>query len=209
MAEPLAARMRPRAFDEVVGQRHLIGEGKPLTELVRTGHLPSVILWGPAGTGKTTLAFLLAGDAELVQLSAVSSGVGDARKVMAKARDSMLSTVLFVDEVHRWSKAQQDVLLPAVEDGTITLIGATTENPYFSLVSPLLSRCLLMRLEPLDVEDLVALVERAWSRRWPRRRQPGATGLIALWPRTWCRRRSFTTGISTTTSSRPSSRACE
>jgi putative ATPase len=161
MAEPLAARMRPRAFDEVVGQRHLIGEGKPLTELVRTGHLPSVILWGPAGTGKTTLAFLLAGDAELVQLSAVSSGVGDARKVMAKARDSMLSTVLFVDEVHRWSKAQQDVLLPAVEDGTITLIGATTENPYFSLVTPLLSRCILLRLEPLSEEDLRALLERA------------------------------------------------
>lgn len=165
MAEPLAARMRPRAFDEVVGQRHLIGDGKPLTELVRTGRLPSVILWGPAGTGKTTLAFLLAEGAELVQLSAVSSGVADARKVMATARDSMLPTVLFVDEVHRWSKSQQDVLLPTVEDGTITLIGATTENPYFSLVTPLLSRCILLRLEPLSDEDLRSLLDRAVADR--------------------------------------------
>src|ERR671914_1316769 len=161
MAEPLAARMRPRAFDEVVGQRHLIGEGKPLTELSRTSHLPSVILWGPAGTGKTSLAFLLAGDAEVVQLSAVNSGVADARKVMEKARGSMLPVVLFVDEVHRWSKSQQDVLLPAVEDGTITLIGATTENPYFSLVTPLLSRTILLRLEPLEESDVRALMERA------------------------------------------------
>jgi putative ATPase len=161
MTEPLAARMRPATFEEVVGQRHLIGPGKPLTELVRSGHLPSVILWGPAGTGKTTLAFLLAEGAELVQLSAVSSGVADARKVMERARGAMLSTVLFVDEVHRWSKSQQDVLLPAVEDGTITLIGATTENPYFSLVSPLLSRCILLRLEQLDDGDVRTLLERA------------------------------------------------
>jgi len=165
MAEPLAARMRPRTFEEVVGQRHLIGDGKPLTELVRTGHLPSVIMWGPAGTGKTTLAFLLAHGAELVRLSAVSSGVAEARKVMQRARDSMLPNVLFVDEVHRWSKSQQDVLLPAVEDGTITLIGATTENPYFSLVSPLLSRCILLRLEPLGEEDLRDLLDRALADR--------------------------------------------
>jgi putative ATPase len=165
MAPPLAARMRPASFEEVVGQRHLVGPGKPLTELVRAGHLPSVILWGPAGTGKTTLAFLLAGEAgaELVQISAVSSGVADARKIMEKARGSMLPTVLFVDEVHRWSRAQQDVLLPAVEDGTITLIGATTENPYFSLVSPLLSRCILLRLEPLGQEDLRTLLDRAMT----------------------------------------------
>jgi putative ATPase len=155
--------MRPRTFEELVGQRHLVGEGKPLTELVRSGNLPSVILWGPAGTGKTTLAYLLANEsgAELVQLSAVSSGVADARKVMAKAKDSMLPTVLFVDEVHRWSKSQQDVLLPAVESGAITLIGATTENPYFSLVTPLLSRTILLRLEPLEDQDLRALLERA------------------------------------------------
>jgi putative ATPase len=167
MAEPLAARMRPRSFDEVVGQRHLLGPGKALSALVESGHLPSLILWGPAGTGKTTLAFLLAHavGAELVQLSAVSSGVADARKVMQKARDSMLQTVLFVDEVHRWSKAQQDVLLPTVEEGTITLIGATTENPYFSLVSPLLSRCLLLRLEPLEAEEIVGLLRRALDDR--------------------------------------------
>jgi putative ATPase len=155
--------MRPRSFDEVVGQRHLLGSGKALTALVESGHLPSMILWGPAGTGKTTLAFLLAEavGAEMAQLSAVSSGVADARKVMERVRGSMLQTVLFVDEVHRWSKTQQDVLLPAVEDGTVTLIGATTENPYFSLVSPLLSRCLLLRLEPLSEEEIIAVLRRA------------------------------------------------
>src|SRR5207253_7578369 len=125
--------------------------------------LPSLILWGPAGSGKTSLAFALAKEvgAELTQLSAVSSGVADARKIMQSARGGMLRTVLFVDEVHRWSKSQQDVLLPAVEDGTITLIGATTENPYFSLVTPLLSRCLLLRLEPLPAGELRTLLERA------------------------------------------------
>ena len=160
---PLAARMRPRSFDELVGQRHLFGPGKALTALVEGGRLPSMILWGPAGTRKTTLAFLLAGatGAEVVQLSAVSSGVADARKVMDRAAGGMLHTVLFVDEVHRWSKSQQDVLLPAVEAGTITLIGATTENPYFSLVTPLMSRCLLLRLEPLAQDDLREVIERA------------------------------------------------
>jgi putative ATPase len=160
---PLAARMRPTSFDEYVGQPHLIGRGKTLTTLVDSGHLPSIVLWGPAGTGKTTLAHLLA-DAvggELEQLSAVSSGVADARKVMERSRGGLFRTILFVDEVHRWSKAQQDVLLPAVEDGTITLIGATTENPYFSLVTPLLSRTLLLRLEPLTRDDLRTLILRA------------------------------------------------
>src|SRR5256714_1022786 len=163
MAEvPLATRMRPRGFDELVGQRHLFGPGKALTSLLEGGHLPSLILWGPAGTGKTTIANLLAGavGADMVQLSAVASGVADARKVMQQAKGGLLKTVLFVDEVHRWSKAQQDVLLPSVEEGTITLIGATTENPYFSLVSPLLSRCLLLRLEPLTGEELRAIMER-------------------------------------------------
>src|SRR6266511_3778926 len=160
---PLAARMRPRSFDELVGQRHLFGPGKALTALVEGGRLPSMILWGPAGTGKTTLAYLLAGatGAEVVQLSAVSSGVADARKVMDRAAGGMLHTVLFVDEVHRWSKTPQDVMLPAVEAGTITLIGATTENPSFSLVAPLLSRCLLLRLEPLEPADVRTLLDRA------------------------------------------------
>src|SRR5438105_1373102 len=176
MAEvPLATRMRPRSFDELVGQRHLFGPSKALTSLLQGGHLPSLILWGPAGTGKTTLAHLLAKEvgAEMVQLSAVASGVADARKVMQSAKQGgLLKTVLFVDEVHRWSKAQQDVLLPSVEEGTITLIGATTENPYFSLVTPLLSRCLLLRLEPLSAEDLRAVMRRARGRSWsptPRR----------------------------------------
>jgi putative ATPase len=160
---PLAARMRPRSFDEVVGQQHLIGPGKPLTALVESGHLPSIVLWGPAGSGKTSLAFLLAGavGGEFVQLSAVASGVADARKVMERAKGSMLPTVLFVDEVHRWSKSQQDVLLPTVEAGTIVFVGATTENPYFSLVSPLLSRTLLLTLEQLTPSDIRLLMERA------------------------------------------------
>ena len=164
MAEaPLAARMRPRSFEEFVGQTHILGSGKALTKLLEGGHLPSLVLWGPAGTGKTTLAYLLADavGAQLMQLSAVSSGVADARRVMDGARGGLFRTVLFVDEVHRWSKAQQDVLLPAVEDGTVTLIGATTENPYFSLVTPLLSRCLLLRLEPLTAEDLGEVLRRA------------------------------------------------
>jgi putative ATPase len=160
---PLAARMRPRTFEEFVGQGHLVGEGRALTRILSRGSLPSIIPWGPAGTGKTTLAHLLADavGADLVQLSAVSSGVADARKVMQAASGGMFRTVLFVDEVHRWSKAQQDVLLPAVEEGTVTLIGATTENPYFSLNTPLLSRCLLLRLEPLDDDAVAELVRRA------------------------------------------------
>src|ERR671918_185755 len=127
---PLAARIRPRSFDEFVGQTHLIGPGKALTQLIEGGHLPSVVLWGPAGTGKTTLAYLLADavGAELVQLSAVSSGVADARKVMERAKGGMFRTVLFVDEVHRWSKAQQDVLLPAVEEGGRGKLGSDADD---------------------------------------------------------------------------------
>ncbi len=161
--QPLAARMRPATFEEFVGQRHLVGEGTALSRLLASGNLPSVILWGPAGSGKTTLAHLLAGavGADLIQLSAVSSGVADARKVVEGARGGLFRTVLFVDEIHRWSKSQQDVLLPAVEEGTVTLIGATTENPYFSLNTPLLSRCLLLRLEPLDDDAVRALLRRA------------------------------------------------
>ncbi len=161
--QPLAARMRPQTPEAFVGQQHLVGPGRVLSKLIAGGNLPSLILWGPAGTGKTTLAHLLADavGAQLVTLSAVNSGVADARKVMEGARGGLFKTVLFVDEVHRWSKAQQDVLLPAVEDGTVTLIGATTENPYFSLNTPLLSRCLLLRLEALSPEDLAGLIRSA------------------------------------------------
>ena len=173
---PLAARMRPGTFEEFVGQGHLVGEGRALTRILSRGSLPSIILWGPAGTGKTTLAHLLAAavGADLMQLSAVSSGVADARKIMEGARGGLFRTVLFVDEVHRWSKAQQDVLLPAVEEGTVTLIGATTENPYFSLNNPLLSRCLLLRLEPLDDEAVATLLRRALA---DAERGLGRTGL--------------------------------
>src|SRR6266542_4406183 len=162
-APPLATRMRPRTLEEMVGQRHLIGPGKPLTALVQSGHIPSLLLWGPAGSGKTTLAHIVGASVggEMVQLSAVASGVADARKVMDRAKGGLIPVVLFVDEIHRWSKAQQDVLLPSVEEGTIILIGATTENPYFSLVSPLLSRCLLLHLEALSSEDIRTLLDRA------------------------------------------------
>ncbi|MFM8944620.1 MAG: replication-associated recombination protein A [Actinomycetota bacterium] len=164
--QPLAARMRPRSFGEYVGQRHLLGSGRALTRMLDGGNLPSIVLWGPAGTGKTTLAHLLARavGADLEQLSAVNSGVADARAVMNRG-GGLLRTVLFVDEVHRWSKAQQDVLLPAVEEGTVTLIGATTENPYVSLNTPLLSRCILLRLEPLGDEDVRGLLDRALADR--------------------------------------------
>ena len=176
--QPLAARMRPRSFTEFVGQGHIVGEHSALSKILAGGNLPSIILWGPAGTGKTTLANLLADavGAQLTQLSAVSSGVADARKVMEGARGGMFRTVLFVDEVHRWSKAQQDVLLPAVEEGTVTLIGATTENPYFSLNTPLLSRCLLLRLEPLEAGAVRTLLLRALE---DRDRGLGGTGVGA------------------------------
>src|SRR4051812_2879541 len=152
--------MRPHTPEEFVGQRHLVGPGRALQKLLDRKALPSLILWGPAGTGKTTLAYLLADavGAEIVTLSAVSSGVADARKVMTGAQGGLFKTVLFVDEVHRWSKGQQDVLLPAVEQGTVTLDRATTENPYFSLNSPLLSRCLLLRLQAVFAQGVAAAV---------------------------------------------------
>ena len=167
---PLAVRMRPTSLDEVAGQSHLLRAGAPLRRLASpdgTSNAVSVILWGPPGTGKTTLAQAVAHSSgrRFVELSAVTAGVKDVRTVMEKAREQAdlygLSTVLFLDEIHRFSKAQQDALLPGVENGWVTLIAATTENPSFSIIAPLLSRSLLLTLQPLTEEDLVVLVDRA------------------------------------------------
>jgi len=163
---PLAARLRPRTLDEVVGQRHLVGPGAPLRVLVERDRLGSVVLWGPPGSGKTTMARLVA-DAtkkEMVALSAVTAGVKDVREAIEGARRRLgehgRGTILFVDEVHRFNKAQQDVLLPAVEEGVVVFIGATTENPFFEVNPPLMSRATLWRLEPIGDEDMAVLVRR-------------------------------------------------
>jgi putative ATPase len=158
--------MRPRALEEFVGQPHLVGAKGALTRVVKPGHLPSMVLWGPPGSGKTTLARLLADRAGGTwrQLSAVTSGVADVRALVAEAkalREAGGRTVAFIDELHRFNKSQQDALLPHVEDGTIALIGATTENPYYEINSPLLSRMRVYRLEPLDTDALGAVVDRA------------------------------------------------
>jgi putative ATPase len=162
---PLAARLRPRTLNDVVGQEHLVGPGRPLRLLVESDRLSSAILWGPPGTGKTTLALAVAGSTERAfeQMSAVTAGVKDVRETIERAKQRLgergQGTILFLDEIHRFSKSQQDALLPAVEDGTLTLIGATTENPFFEVNAPLRSRSTLFRLEPLDrnaIEQLVA-----------------------------------------------------
>ncbi|MPZ71937.1 MAG: AAA family ATPase [Nitriliruptorales bacterium] len=164
---PLAARLRPRTLDDVVGQQHLLGPGAPLRTAVADDTLRSVILWGPPGTGKTTLSHVVAAttSAAFVELSAVTAGVKDVRSAIeaARARRATVDrpTVLFIDEIHRFNKAQQDALLPAVEDGSVTLIGATTENPSFEVNAPLLSRSLLYRLDPLRDEDIATLIRRA------------------------------------------------
>jgi putative ATPase len=168
---PLAVRMRPRSVDEIVGQSHLLGDGSPLRQLAEpSGNAGvSVILWGPAGTGKTTIAHVIArsSNRHFVELSAVTAGVKDVREVMESAlsriSDGGSATLLFLDEIHRFTKAQQDALLPGVENGWVTLIAATTENPSFSVITPLLSRSLLLTLRQMTDDDVASLVERAVS----------------------------------------------
>ena len=163
---PLAARLRPRTLDDIVGQRHLVGPGAPLRALIESDRLTSAILWGPPGTGKTTLATVVASatSKQFVPLSAVTAGVKDVREVVEAARrllgEQGRGTILFLDEVHRFNRSQQDALLPSVEEGLLVLIGATTENPFFSVNAPLLSRSTLWRLEPLTDEDLAEVVGR-------------------------------------------------
>ena len=167
MSEPLAERMRPHTLDQYVGQKHLVGEGAVLRKMIDAGRISSFILWGPPGVGKTTLAQIIANKLEtpFYTLSAVTSGVKDVRDVIERAKNNRFfnsrSPILFIDEIHRFSKSQQDSLLGAVERGTVTLIGATTENPSFEVIRPLLSRCQLYVLKPLEKDDLLELLHRA------------------------------------------------
>ena len=167
MAQPLAERMRPKTLDDYIGQKHLVGEGAVLRRMIDSGRISSFILWGPPGVGTTTLAQIIANRLEtpFYTLSAVTSGVKDVREVIEKARSnrffSQQSPILFIDEIHRFSKSQQDSLLGAVETGTVTLIGATTENPSFEVIRPLLSRCQLYVLKSLEKEDLLGLLHHA------------------------------------------------
>src|SRR6266511_1097817 len=164
---PLAARMRPRNLDEFVGQAHVLGPGSALRALIEADELRSVILWGPAGTGKTSLAQIVARAtrSHFEELSATSAGVKDVRAVLEAARQRLGAsgrrTILFIDEIHRFNKGQQDALLPGVEDRFVLMVAATTENPFFALNTPLMSRSLLFRLEPLERDDLKAIVRRA------------------------------------------------
>ena len=164
---PLATRMRPGALHQFVGQEHLVGQGRVLRKAIESGQVPSIILWGPPGCGKTTLAFVIAKStkARFSAISAVSASVADLRRLIEEAKERYKlyheRTIIFIDEIHRFNKAQQDAVLPYVEDGTITLIGATTENPSFEVISPLLSRCHLLTLNPLAEDEMQAIIMRA------------------------------------------------
>ena len=167
MNQPLAERMRPKTLDEYIGQSHLVGPGAVLRKMIDAGHIPSFILWGPPGVGKTTLAQIISRklEAQFYTLSAISSGVKDVREVIERAKSggffNAVSPIVFIDESHRFSESQQDSLLNAVETGVVTLIGATTENPSFEVIRPLLSRCQVYVLNPLSKEDLLTLLHRA------------------------------------------------
>lgn len=170
MSSPLAERLRPQTLDDFVGQQHLVGKGSVLRKMIDSGRIPSIILWGPPGVGKTTLANIISNvlEAPFYKLSAINSGVKDVREVIEKASSnrffSTAAPILFIDEIHRFSKSQQDSLLHAVETGVVTLIGATTENPSFEVIRPLLSRCQVYVLKPMETADLEDLLERALTK---------------------------------------------
>jgi putative ATPase len=181
MSVPLAETLRPQSLDEIIGQEHLVSQGKLLHQIIESKKPVSLILWGPPGSGKTTLARIIAREtgADWIELSAVTSGVADVRRVIEHAEANarlQTPTLLFVDEIHRFNKAQQDAFLPHVEKGTITLIGATTENPSFEIITPLLSRSRVIVLEPLTKNQMITLLERACKKMGiPKKRIPASS----------------------------------